>query len=612
MTRTFCAFSAIDALQTAYRLAAGHALRFTIAGVFTFTSSAAIAALPTIERLRAGNHEEYVRLVIEMSETSTPDIVRHVDGFAIFFDGVDAPGETLLASAGPLVARVERSMATLTAVYVEGVTGAQPKRYFTLPARQGDGIRMVLDFEPRPYGDFVEPSSVAAQLGGNGRRVPRMRKIEWSVSQRRSDRGAKRDMLAELGEDVMAGAPQAPLRREKRPPPPVRAILPDFKGRERKLNQVAFYGYVEAEGRPYLQESIDGDRPRVTGSIAAQPTLEWQVTEGHAFKITGFGRVDAADSRRTHAEVREAKYTGQFGNVQFTAGFDTLFWGTTESFHLVDIINQIDGVEDIDDEDKRGELMVAGSLVTKLGTFSAYAMPLARQRTFPGADGRPNGPLLVDMDQALYDGSDDPWHFSFAGRYFGSFDMVDLGLSYFNGIARDPRLTLGFDDDNPAQAVLIPNYDQIEQVGIDAQITAGPLLLKGEAIHQWSDFGDYTAFIAGFEYTLFNSIGGADIGLLSEFLYDDRGEGAPLPFEEDVFVGVRAGFNDTRNTEVLAGAIIDLDGDGTFINVEASTRLGEKWRISLDARILTQSNQPSAFQAFQDDDFVQLRVQRYF
>ncbi|MEO0412195.1 MAG: hypothetical protein AAF221_10210 [Pseudomonadota bacterium] len=578
-----------------------------MAGVFTFTSSAAIAALPTIENLRAGSHEDYVRLVIEMSETSTPDIVRHVDGFAIFFDGVDAANETLLASAGPLTARIQRSMANLTAVYVEGVTGAEPKRYFTLPARQGGGIRMVLDFEPRPYGDFVEPSALAAQLGGNGKRVPRMRKIEWTVSQR-----GKRQVVADLGEDIMASAPDAPLRREKRPPPPVRAILPDFKGRERKLNQLAFYGYVEGEARPYLQQSADGDRDRVTGSIAIQPTLEWQVSEGHAFKITGFGRFDAADDRRTHAEIREAKYTGQVGDLQVTAGFDTLFWGTTESFHLVDIINQIDGVEDIDDEDKRGELMVAGSYVTPVGTFSAYAMPLARQRTFPGVDGRPNGPLVVDMDQALYAGSDDPWHFSFAGRYFGSFDMVDIGLSYFNGIARDPRFTFGFDDDAPAQAVWIPNYDEIQQVGVDAQITAGPLLLKGEAIHQWSDFGDYTAFIAGFEYTMFNSIGGADIGVLSEFLYDDRGENAPQPFEEDVFVGVRAGFNDTSNTEVLAGAIIDLDGDGTFINVEASTRLGEKWRISLDARILTQSNEPSAFQPFQDDDFVQLRVQRYF
>lgn len=584
-----------------------HGVRLVVAAAFAFSSSAAIAALPRIEKLRAGNHEDYVRLVIEMSQTSTPDIVPHVDGFAIFFDGVETTNDSLLASAGTLTARVQRSMASATAVYVEGVMGAEPKRYFTLPARQGDGIRMVLDFEPRPFGDFVEPSALTAGLGGNGKRVPRVRRIEWTVSQ-----AGERTRVADLGEDIMANAPEPPRRREKRPPPPVRAILPDFKSRERKLNRIAFYGYVEGEARPYLQDSIDGDRDRVTGSLAIQPTVEWQIAEGHAFKVTGFGRLDAADDRRTHAEVREAKYTGQVGNFQFTAGFDTLFWGTTESFHLVDIINQIDGVEDIDDEDKRGELMVAGSFVTDIGTFSAYAMPLARQRTFPGADGRPNGPLVVDMDQALYDGSDDPWNFSFAGRYFGSFDMIDIGLSYFNGIARDPRLTVGVDDDNQAQAVLIPNYDKIEQVGVDTQLTVGPLLVKGEAIHQWSDFGNYTAFIAGFEYTMFNSIGGADIGILSEFLYDDRGEGAPLPFEEDVFVGVRAGFNDTRNTEVLAGAIIDLDGDGTFVNVEASTRLGDKWRISLDARILTQSNEPSAFQPFQDDDFVQLRVQRYF
>ncbi|MEM6834491.1 MAG: hypothetical protein AAF562_12810 [Pseudomonadota bacterium] len=590
--------------------AAFQSMRFGLAAAFSFTSSAAIAALPAIENLRAGEHDEFVRLVIEMSGASAPDIVAHLEGFAIFFDGVEAPDETLVANAGPLSARIERSLATLTAVYVEGVTGFEPKRTFTLPAKQGDGVRMVIDFEPWSFRGYLAANfddSIAQDVALGTGAKPYIGKLEWTVTQ-----PEERQQVADLGDDIMAGAPAAP-RRQERPPPPVRAILPDFKGRERKLNQVAFYGYVEGEARPYLQASSDGDRDRVTGSVAIQPTAEWHLNNTHAFKVTGFGRYDAADDSRTHAEIREAKYTGEFDALNVTLGFDTVFWGTTESFHLVDIINQIDGVEDIDDEDKRGELMAAGSVITPLGTLSGYIMPLARQRTFPGPDGRPNGPLVVDLDQATYDGSDDPWHLSFATRYFGSFDMIDLGLSYFNGIARDPRLTLGVDNEDPMQAVLIPNYDEIQQVGIDTQVTLGPLLLKGEGVHQWGDATqDYTAFIAGFEYTLFNSIGGADIGFLSEFLYDDRGETSPMPFEEDVFVGARIGFNDTSNTELLAGAIIDLDGDGSFINVEASTRLGEKWRLSVDARILTQSNQPSAFQPFQDDDFVQVRIQRYF
>lgn len=586
-----------------------HSLCFLVAAFFTFTSSAVIAAIPTIERLRAGSHDSYVRLVIEMSEASTHDIVRHVDGFAVFFDGVEPRQDTLLAAAGPMTARIERSAGTLTAVYIEGVTGNEPMRSFTLPGRSGNGIRLVLDFEPRPYDDMMKQDLADAIMPPENTPVPRVRKIEWTVSDR--ERRTQTASVA-LGDDIMAQAPSPPpTPKDQRPLPPINAILPDMKSRERKLNQLAFYGYVEGEARPYLQDSTDGDRPRATGSLAAEVSAEWNVAEGQAFKITGFGRVDAVDDKRTHAEIREAKYTGTFGDVQFTAGFDTLFWGTTESFHLVDIINQIDGVEDIDDEDKRGELMLAGSYITELGTFSAYAMPLARQRTFPGADGRPNAAMIVDTDQVQYAGGNE-WHLSWAARYSGSFEFLDIGLSYFDGIARDPRFTMGFDDDNPAIPVLIPNYDEIQQVGIDTQITLGPLLLKGEAIKQWNDFEDYTAFIAGFEYTAFGLLGKADVGVLAEYLYDDRGENGPLPFEDDVFVGARVSLNDTADTHILAGAILDLDGDGHFINVEASTRLGEKWRVSLDARILTQSTEPSIFQPFQDDDFVQVRVQRYF
>lgn len=580
-----------------------HSLSVALSALLVFTSSAAIAAIPSIKRLRAGSHDDYVRLVIEMTEASTPDIVRHVDGFAVFFDGVSSPDTVQLASAGPLTARVERSVSSLTAVYVEGVMGSAPVRNFTLPARNGEGVRLVLDFTPRPYDDFVDPASDARAPSTP---VPRVRNISWSLS----DSGAE-TQTASVGDDIMSQAPVLPAP-SKNLPVPSEAAHPDVQSRDRKQNPLAFYGYVEAEIRPYLQRSTDGDRPRVTGSIASELTAEWSAAKGHDFKVTGFGRVDAVDSQRTHAEIREAKYTGKFGAAQVTLGFDTVFWGTTESFHLVDIINQIDGVEDIDDEDKRGELMAAGSYITPVGTFSAYALPLARQRTFPGVDGRPNGPLVVDTDQVQYDGDDDPWNFSWAARYSGSFEFLDIGLSYFDGIARDPRFVAGLDDDDAARAVLIPNYDRIQQAGVDTQVTLGPLLLKGEAIHQWNDFDDFSAFIAGFEYTAFGMMGKADVGFLAEFLYDDRGETAPVPFEEDVFVGARIGLNDTANTQILAGAIIDLDGDGSFINVEASTRLGDKWRVSLDARILTQSNQPSAFRAFQDDDFVQLRIQRYF
>ena len=39
-------------------------------------------------------------------------------------------------------------------------------------------------------------------------------------------------------------------------------------------------------------------------------------------------------------------------------GIDKVFWGVIESRHLVDYINQTDGVEDVDGEDKLGQPMI--------------------------------------------------------------------------------------------------------------------------------------------------------------------------------------------------------------------------------------------------------------
>ena len=43
---------------------------------------------------------------------------------------------------------------------------------------------------------------------------------------------------------------------------------------------------------------------------------------------------------------------------KFRVGVGKVFWGVTESQHLVDIINQTDLVENIDTEDKLGQPML--------------------------------------------------------------------------------------------------------------------------------------------------------------------------------------------------------------------------------------------------------------
>ena len=58
--------------------------------------------------------------------------------------------------------------------------------------------------------------------------------------------------------------------------------------------------------------------------------------------------------------------------------------------------------------------------------------------------------------------------------------------------------------------------------------------------------------------------------------------------------------------------MVDLDGGGNAINVEMSRRIGSKWSISLDARLFTNVDNGDPLVFLRDDDFIQLRIARYF
>ena len=74
--------------------------------------------------------------------------------------------------------------------------------------------------------------------------------------------------------------------------------------------------------------------------------------------------------------------------------------------------------------------------------------------------------------------------------------------------------------------------------------------------------------------------------------------------------GARLGFNDADDTAVLAGALVD--DDGTFAVVEAERRLGEAWKIELEARLfINVTAQDPLLSGVRDDSFVTLRLARY-
>lgn len=420
---------------------------------------------------------------------------------------------------------------------------------------------------------------------------------------------------------------------------------------------IEFKPKVEAEGRWFFQYEPEGQP--VLGAAAATVELYHGWDDGKQ-RIVGelFQRYDENDEARTHGDVRELYYQVIGDDFEFRLGARRVFWGVTESRHLVDVINQSDFVENIDNEDKLGQPMLNVAFIRGIGTIEVFLMPYQRARTFPGAEGFPRLPLEVHAHEARYESGREQTRLDGALRYAGSFGPLDVGVAYFDGTAREPRLlpcvrrgASGTTLSNPgapnceypytasfvappptippqtpdqiaarfaaevqANLVLVPHYDRLRQASVDAQYVIGSLALKLEALGR-EQRGDRTwAAVTGFEYTLGDVRGsGADIGLLAEYLYDEKDDFLGVLADDELFVGSRVALNDVPGTQFLGGVIASREDFGNRLyGIEASRRLGDDWKLSLESRLFSRMPGDLVGNTLRDQDFVMLALERFF
>ncbi|MHC4656975.1 MAG: hypothetical protein ACYTDW_18365, partial [Planctomycetota bacterium] len=236
-------------------------------------------------------------------------------------------------------------------------------------------------------------------------------------------------------------------------------------------------GYIEGEGRTFFHDALFDGQERDNFSFAFQPEYYHEWESGSSFIFVPFLRLDSADSRRTHFDIRELNYLWLTDEWELRAGVGKVFWGTTEFVHLVDIINQTDLIENIDEEDKLGQPMVHLSVPRDWGVVDMFVLPYFRERTFPGGKGRLRSVMEVDTDHPRYDSSAEEYNVDFAIRYSNTIGDWDFGIYHFMGTGREPTL---LNENNK----LIPFYEQINQTGLDLQLVVGQWLWKLEALHR--------------------------------------------------------------------------------------------------------------------------------
>jgi len=386
----------------------------------------------------------------------------------------------------------------------------------------------------------------------------------------------------------------------------------------------------------------DRATPGVDQRINNSLSLELEVftawdNDAQSITFKPFFRQDEMDDERSHGDIRELIWNKLTDDYELKLGIGKVFWGVTESAHLVDIVNQSDSVESIDGEQKLGQPMVQVLLEREWGNLDLFVLPYFRERTFAGSDARLSPG--ANYQDAIYESSDEENNVDLAVRWSHYWDELEYAVSVFHGTSREPTLGRDF-----TTGEFFPYYSEITQLGVELQYLNegwawkfegvardgmlesayfGPDLgldvdcltcLAGNPLNLYVATADhYFATAAGFEYT---QVGiwetRIDLGWVAEHIYDSRQEKASFgAFEHDVLLATRWAANDDADSTLLVGVVYDYEFEDYSVSIEGNTRLFDGLSMAVEARVFAPASDNVAQYGFRDEDFVKLTLSYY-
>ena len=397
---------------------------------------------------------------------------------------------------------------------------------------------------------------------------------------------------------------------------------------------ISFDAQVDYEATGYFNDGADGAQDqRFNNSLSLQAEVykAWD-DETQSITFKPFYRHDEMDDERSHGDVRELIWHKVADEYELKVGVGKVFWGVTESAHLVDIVNQTDGLESLDGEEKLGQPMVQLLLERDWGNLDLFVLPYHREREFAGPDGRLSSGY--EFADAVYESGDEENNIDLAARFSSYVDEFEYAVSVFHGNAREPSLGADGVTGNP-----LPYYPTISQLGLEFQYLNEGWAWKFEGVHRdgmpeatvalgggefasvlnhplaglmVGEEASYFATAAGFEYTqvgIFETR--IDLGWVVEHLYDSRQEDASLAaFEHDVLLATRWAANDEADSTLLAGVMYDYEYEEYSLSFEGSTRLMDGLSVEVEARVFAPSDDSPQY-SFRDEDFVKLTFSYY-
>ena len=354
-------------------------------------------------------------------------------------------------------------------------------------------------------------------------------------------------------------------------------------------------------------------------SIFLEAQYSNQLDSNTRLTFKPFIRFDGQDTERTHYDIRELLWDRKYENGgkpwQLRIGYDKVFWGTAESNHLVDVINQTDLIENIDRTQKLGQPMVRLTTSRSWGTLDMFLLPYFREPTWAGVNGRLRSPQPFNLLPVRYESGAKKYHGDLAVRWSNSYDAGDVGVYYFKGTNRAPRIiqdSTTVTDENPLGLVL--NYDQMRQVGFDGNLLVGNWILKSEIMYRYTQAKDFRAAVYGGEYAFTGVFHTPwDVNAFVERSYDSRGQNSEAELQNDVFIGARISLNDIQSTQIKIGKMQDLGYGSQSYRIEASRRIKDNMTLKLEGQYFSHvDDQNDPVYALRADSYIQLSMQFFY
>ncbi len=361
-----------------------------------------------------------------------------------------------------------------------------------------------------------------------------------------------------------------------------------------------YKGYVGVDAQGYMTRP-EGKHP---ANLTLQQQLELTYSEGDfAGGATLYAQEDSYDlsdekNKRSFVRIDELYGKYNFENDMLFGGRNIRFWGALEANNVVDVFNTKDMRTDGLDPKKQGAWNVA---------YSHYF-------------GNSEIALIAKLYEEKQKMAAYPYVYYFFPEQLGGISMVYDPDRRSTESLYYPTLYLKWSGSTESDYPI--DYAFILQHGFDAQrafvlepdlsamtntlyqevflvnkfmtydtMVVGSTLLKIEALATdviesnvtsiGKTVADYYQFGIGVEHTLTGFAGEADLGLIAEYYYYNTFDSGPdiatdldlfQVFENDLFLGLRYTFNDSADSSVLAGAVIDLQYREQSYSVKYETR----------------------------------------